>query len=411
MRLRLALALLVLQKTARDDVSRPIRQNFGGLVRGRRLSRDVRSRCHLYRDMTRPLSAEPKSTIAEWLRTGAMTVSECPLVVHLSSRCSECSGSCPLRASCVEVNVDMAQSDIENDPDLADVKAVLKRLQKLAPQQDTGAGADVLKPPADPRAGAADPSRSEAEGLSIAPRAASAAPVALAQLSALRAAGDVPRPLPHEPPTIAPSTVVPPSRILRQGAIAAASIAVIAVGAAALLSPAGTPLLRSLVGALETSPAPAQTDGNTATDRTVTPPPAETARPSAAAIPTAEARLDPTIEAIQSLLPGPPDADQSNTGNALVAAVVRNAGQSLNAGLVTAARATLLQIADNESPDIAWMLARSFDPNVLATISSPDAAPDPIEAEFWYRVWHARAVYYGLVPDSVSIDRLIRALR
>jgi hypothetical protein len=80
-------------------------------------------------------------------------------------------------------------------------------------------------------------------------------------------------------------------------------------------------------------------------------------------------------------------------------------------GQVRAARERLLAVADQGSPDVAWDLARSYDPNVLKALPSADAPPDIEEATRWYRAWYAAAVRDGLVADSVPLERIIGSMR
>jgi hypothetical protein len=83
----------------------------------------------------------------------------------------------------------------------------------------------------------------------------------------------------------------------------------------------------------------------------------------------------------------------------------------MSAGRVLAARQQLLAIASDGSPDVAWTLARSYDPNHLKGIQGADAGPDVAEATRWYRTWHAAAVKQGLIADSVSLERIIRTMQ
>ena len=83
----------------------------------------------------------------------------------------------------------------------------------------------------------------------------------------------------------------------------------------------------------------------------------------------------------------------------------------LSKGQVQAARKQLLQLASADAADVAWMLARSFDPNFLVTLPSADGAADIEQATRWYRIWHAAAVKQGLVPNSVSVERIIGSMR
>ncbi len=83
----------------------------------------------------------------------------------------------------------------------------------------------------------------------------------------------------------------------------------------------------------------------------------------------------------------------------------------LSAGRVQAARKQLLAIASEDAADVAWALARSYDPNFLGTLQRPDAEPNVAEATRWYRTWHTAAIKQGLVTESVSLERIIRGMR
>lgn len=82
----------------------------------------------------------------------------------------------------------------------------------------------------------------------------------------------------------------------------------------------------------------------------------------------------------------------------------------LGTGRVRSAREQLSVLADKESADAAWALARSYDPNYLRTLGGADASPDVKEATRWYRAWYAVAVKQGLVADSVSLERIIKSM-
>jgi hypothetical protein len=86
------------------------------------------------------------------------------------------------------------------------------------------------------------------------------------------------------------------------------------------------------------------------------------------------------------------------------------ASDLMAAGQVRAARDVLLRVTQQESADVAWLLARSYDPNYLVTLKAADAAPDVGQATRWYRSWYDIAVKQGLVADSVSLDRIIRSM-
>jgi hypothetical protein len=92
------------------------------------------------------------------------------------------------------------------------------------------------------------------------------------------------------------------------------------------------------------------------------------------------------------------------------AVTLQVASDLMASGQVRAARDVLLRVTKEESADVAWALARSYDPNFLVTIQAADAAPDVVEATRWYRAWYDIAVKQGMVADSVSLDRIIRSM-
>jgi hypothetical protein len=83
----------------------------------------------------------------------------------------------------------------------------------------------------------------------------------------------------------------------------------------------------------------------------------------------------------------------------------------LSKGRIRSAREQLLTFAKQGSPDAAWDLARSYDPNFLGTLTTSDGTSDVKEAERWYRTWYAAAVQEGLIADSVSLERIIRSMK
>jgi len=83
----------------------------------------------------------------------------------------------------------------------------------------------------------------------------------------------------------------------------------------------------------------------------------------------------------------------------------------MHAGQIKAARGELLRIASEGSADVAWSLARSYDPNFLNSLPAADADANIAEATRWYRTWYAIAVRQGLVADSVSLERIIGSMR
>jgi hypothetical protein len=132
------------------------------------------------------------------------------------------------------------------------------------------------------------------------------------------------------------------------------------------------------------------------------PPAGRTAAPAAAipdasftaAIPPVEASISPP-----ALRPSRPRA------------ATEVAQDLLARGHVQAARKQLLGSVSEGAADVAWILARSYDPNFLAAIPAADADPDIEQATRWYRAWYAAAVSQGLVPNSVSVERIIGSMR
>jgi hypothetical protein len=107
--------------------------------------------------------------------------------------------------------------------------------------------------------------------------------------------------------------------------------------------------------------------------------------------------------------PAPPRIDAAK--GPAVKTALEGARGLMAKGHVRAAREQLLSLADQGSPDAAWDLARSYDPNVLVALPGADAPANVKEAERWYRAWYAAAVRDGLVADSVSLERIIGSMR
>ena len=87
-----------------------------------------------------------------------------------------------------------------------------------------------------------------------------------------------------------------------------------------------------------------------------------------------------------------------------------HASDLMASGQVQAARSALLRAMQDDSADVAFALALSYDPNYLATIPAPDAGPDVTEAKRWYRAWYDIAVKQGLVSDRIPLERIIRSM-
>jgi hypothetical protein len=95
---------------------------------------------------------------------------------------------------------------------------------------------------------------------------------------------------------------------------------------------------------------------------------------------------------------------------AMAQSILEKALQDLAAGRVKVAREALMRSQHQGSADMAWVLARSYDPNFLTEIARPDAEPNVREAARWYRIWYSRAVADGLVANSVSLERIIGSM-
>jgi hypothetical protein len=115
----------------------------------------------------------------------------------------------------------------------------------------------------------------------------------------------------------------------------------------------------------------------------------------------------PQKAAVETTEPPPPSVVRSEA----VKAALEAARALMAKGQVRAAREQLLALAWKGSPDAAWDVARSYDPNVLSALPQPDAGPDIPEASRWYRTWYEAAVKEGMVANSVSIERIIGAMQ
>jgi len=89
---------------------------------------------------------------------------------------------------------------------------------------------------------------------------------------------------------------------------------------------------------------------------------------------------------------------------------IAKAHQLMDSGRIVAARQMLLRPDLAASQEGAWLLARSYDPNYLATIQSPDASADQQKAEEWYRRWRDIAVRNGMVMVDLRLKRIISSM-
>lgn len=108
-------------------------------------------------------------------------------------------------------------------------------------------------------------------------------------------------------------------------------------------------------------------------------------------------------------LRGEPTDKQPAAGAPLF--LLNQAQQMMLNGDILGARATLMKSADSGPPDVALALARSYDPNFLRSLSSPNAGPDIEQATLWYRRWHHAALENGQITDALKLDRILRAMR
>jgi hypothetical protein len=95
----------------------------------------------------------------------------------------------------------------------------------------------------------------------------------------------------------------------------------------------------------------------------------------------------------------------------IVNPILDNARQLMDAGHIAAARKMLLQPALAASQDVAWLIARSFDPTYLSTIPSADATADKGQAEEWYRRWRDIGARNGAAMDDARLKRLIDGMQ
>jgi hypothetical protein len=114
---------------------------------------------------------------------------------------------------------------------------------------------------------------------------------------------------------------------------------------------------------------------------------------------------------VSGVLAPPPASPEAPTASPMVRSAVEAAQVLMSTGRVQAARQRLLTMASDGSPDVAWALARSYDPNHLKGIQGADAGPDVEEAARWYRTWYAAAVKQGMITDRVSLEKIIGSMQ
>jgi hypothetical protein len=90
---------------------------------------------------------------------------------------------------------------------------------------------------------------------------------------------------------------------------------------------------------------------------------------------------------------------------------ISDASRLIDEGKIVAGRNVLLDGLAEQTADAALALARSYDPNSVRLIANADAPPDIQQAERWYRRWHEIAVSDGLALDAERLDRIIKAMK
>ncbi len=287
-------------------------------------------------------------------------------------------------------------SDSEEAAKLAEVKAVLRRLQRIATDGDRQGseatswprsttrissdsnGAEPVLPPAQ-RAGGALP---KATGVSEpafaynAPVTAANSAPAPAPTEQWRVADAAQKPIPPARATETPRATKPKSyrMLVLSGIVIGGATAAVAYYHRPLLTLAGLeqwlpPNDPAVAEAVPVAVAPNQTDAAT---------------PAVPSMPGSR----PTIEE-----------------------VLVKAGADLEAGRVVAARQMLMVVEASGSPEIALLLGRTYDPTILSQIPQADAPPKTTEAIKWYRTWHERSVAQGLVNQTGPLERLLRPLQ
>jgi hypothetical protein len=111
---------------------------------------------------------------------------------------------------------------------------------------------------------------------------------------------------------------------------------------------------------------------------------------------------------------GPAREIAGTSGNPLTPAHtggLDKARRLMDSGQIAAARQILEQSALAGTQDGAWLIARSFDPNYLKTITAADASADKAKATERYRRWHEIAGRNGVVMDDARLKRIIDSMR
>jgi hypothetical protein len=181
--------------------------------------------------------------------------------------------------------------------------------------------------------------------------------------------------------------------------LAALALAMLAAGTVIVL--AGDLFLKYWPSFSSGKPAAAVSGGGTSDVVAIEPAGATTSAPSSLInssrpVPQANTIDDRAASSASTTAPANPD--------------ITNAQQLMDSGHIVVAREMLLRPDLAASQEGAWLLARSYDPNYLDTIPSPDAAADKRQAEEWYRRWRDIAVRNGMVMDDLRLKRIINSM-
>jgi hypothetical protein len=105
---------------------------------------------------------------------------------------------------------------------------------------------------------------------------------------------------------------------------------------------------------------------------------------------------------------GPSGISQEDQSDSVLLAEAR---QALSEGDALRARRALLHAKPERDAKVAFMLAQSYDPNYLQSLTKTNGLPDKAEAKRWYEKWYELAVQSGLEMDSERLHRIINAMR
>ncbi|MGH1349773.1 MAG: hypothetical protein ACRBBN_03055 [Methyloligellaceae bacterium] len=101
-----------------------------------------------------------------------------------------------------------------------------------------------------------------------------------------------------------------------------------------------------------------------------------------------------------------------NNRNVKKAEALMKQGKIQEARMLLTKEASQTAAADDLSyVDVAFLLAQSYDPNYLSSLSFSDSDADLIEAERWYRQWYKVASKKGIVKNQQSLQGILETLR